>query len=514
MSTTKTAGGKELFGHPFGLYILFFTEMWERFSFYGMKALLIFYLTKYHFFSDSSGNHIVGSYAALVYALPILGGILADRYLGFRKAVVFGAILLVLGHLGMAYEGFHAYYDTAGNVVRDETAIQAFYFSMGLIIMGVGFLKPNISTIVGQLYEKEDARRDAGFTIFYMGINLGSFMATLLCGWLGETYGWSYGFGAAGIGMLLGLVSFIYGQKHLMGKAEPKDPALLKEKSPLGINKEWFIYLLSIGGVVVCWQLVQNHVVVGSLLAGVSAVVVAYLLWFIIKECNATERGQMLVLMVLIIFTVVFWALFEQAYTSMNLFADRVVDRVTMFGEVTASQFLSLNALFIIIFAPIFAWMWVKLAKKRLEPNTAVKFAFGIILAGVGFGALVIGIKNADSLGKVAPIWLILAYLIHTFGELSLSPVGLSAVTKLSVPKIVGFMMGVWFLATASSEYIASILANIASVDTEGGKVTDTASALTAYSDLFGFLFIAGIICGIVLLLLSPLLKKHMHGIK
>jgi proton-dependent oligopeptide transporter, POT family len=505
---------KEFLGHPFGLYILFFTEMWERFSFYGMKALLIFYLTKYHFFSDTDGNHIVGNYAALVYALPILGGLLADRYLGFRKAVTFGAILLVLGHLGMAFEGFKAYYDEGGNIVRDEGAIQIFYLSMGLIIMGVGFLKPNISTIVGQLYEKEDPRRDAGFTIFYMGINLGSFIATLLCGWLGETYGWSYGFGAAGVGMLLGLVSFIIGQKHLLGKAEPKNPAVLKEKSPIGINKEWFIYVLSIGGVFICWQLVQNHTVVGGILGVVSAAVVAYLLYFIIKECTPEQRGQMLVLLVLIVFTVVFWALFEQAYTSMNLFADRIVDRNTSFGEIKASQFLSLNALFIIIFAPIFAWMWIKLAKVKLEPNTAVKFGIGIVFAGLGFGALVLGIKSADSLGKVAPFWLIAAYLLHTFGELSLSPVGLSAVTKLSVPKIVGFMMGVWFLATASSEYIASVLANIASVDTEGGQVTNSTSALAAYSDLFGSLFITGLIAGVILLLLSPVLKKHMHGIK
>lgn len=514
MATTAQVQDRQFLGHPVGLFILFFTEMWERFSFYGMKALLIFYLTKYHFFSDSAGNHIVGNYAALVYALPILGGILADRYLGFRKAVVFGAILLVLGHAGMAYEGFQAYYDDAGNIVRDETAVQAFYFSMGLIIMGVGFLKPNISTIVGALYEKEDPRRDSGFTIFYMGINLGSFIATLVCGWLGETYGWRYGFGAAGIGMLLGLICFLWGQKYLMGKAEPKNPAVLKEKSPIGLNKEWFIYVLSIGGVFVCWQLVQNHTVVGGILSGVSVAVVSFLLWFIVRKCDREEKGQMLVLLVLIIFTVVFWALFEQAYTSMNLFADRVVDRQTSFGEVNASQFLSLNALFIIILAPVFAWIWIKLAKRKIEPNTPVKFAIGIIFAGVGFGALVLGIQNADSLGKVAPVWLVLAYLLHTCGELSLSPVGLSAVTKLSVPRIVGFMMGVWFLATASSEYIAAILANLASVDTEGGEVTDTATALAAYSDLFSFLFIAGLIAGVLLLAISPLLRKGMHGVK
>ncbi len=505
---------RQIAGHPAGLFILFFTEMWERFSFYGMKALLIFYLTKYHFFSDTAGNQIVGNYAALVYALPILGGILADRYLGFRKAVIFGAILLVLGHLGMAFEGSQAYYDAAGKVVRDERAVQVFYFSMGLIIMGVGFLKPNISTIVGQLYEKDDPRRDAGFTIFYMGINLGSFIATLLCGWLGETYGWRYGFGVAGIGMTLGLISFIWGQKYLLGKAEPRNPAILKERSPIGVNKEWFIYLLSIGGVFICWQLVQHHTVVGGILTLTSVGVVLFLLWFIIKKCTPQEKGQMIVLLILILFTVVFWALFEQAYTSMNLFADRVIDRRTSFGEIKASQFLSLNALFIIILAPVFAWIWVKLAKRKMEPNTPVKFGLGIVLAGVGFGALVWGINNADDMGKVAPVWLVLAYLLHTCGELALSPVGLSAVTKLSVPRIVGFMMGVWFLATASSEYIASILANIASVETEAGIVTDVKSSLNAYAELFQFLFYTGLLAGGILLLISPYLKKYMQGVK
>lgn len=514
LSNREAFEKKTILGHPVGLYILFLTEMWERFSFYGMKALLIFYLTKYHFFSDTDGNHIVGNYAALVYALPILGGALADRYLGFRKAVIFGAVLLVLGHLGMAYEGFQAYYSASGDVVRDEFAIQCFYLSMGLIIMGVGFLKPNISTIVGELYEPGDSRRDSGFTIFYMGINLGSFIATLLCGWLGETYGWRYGFGAAGIGMFFGLLVFIWGQKYLMGKAEPKDPELLQSKSIFGISKEWLIYLLSVAGVFVCWQLVQNHVVVGSILSGTSILVVLYLIWFIIKECTAQERGQMIVLIVLILFTVVFWALFEQAYTSMNLFADRVIDRITPFGEIKASQFLALNALFIILLAPVFAWVWIRLAKKNLEPGTPVKFAIGIIMAGLGFGALVMGIQSADAFGKVGPYWLALAYLLHTCGELALSPVGLSAVTKLSVPKIVGFMMGVWFLATASSEYIASILANIAHVDTEGGVVADTKVALGAYSELFSFLLYAGVITGGILLLLSPLLKKHMHGVK
>jgi len=496
--------GSELLGHPKGLFILFLTELWERFSFYGMKALLIFYLTKYHLFSDGQGGLIVGSYAFMVYALPILGGYLADKYIGFRKAVIFGAILLVLGHLGLAYEGKQAYIDENGKIVQDSMALQAFFFSLSLIIMGVGFLKPNISSIVGQLYDKEDARRDAGFTIFYMGINIGAFAATLTCGYLGENFGWKYGFGAAGIGMIVGLFTFISGQKYLMGKAEPKNPEVLKQKSWIGLNMEYTIYLGSLLGVLVCWFIVQNHRIVEGTLALTSSAVVAYLMWFIIKKCTPQEKGNMIVLLILTLFTVVFWALFEQAYTSMNLFADRVVERSSRWGEIPASYFLSLNALFIILFAPLFAWVWVRLAKKKMEPSTPVKFGIGIVLAGVGFGALVLGITNVDDIGKVAPIWLVLAYFLHTSGELALSPVGLSAVTKLSVPRIVGFMMGVWFLATAASEYIAGWLAGFASVDTLEGEVADSSLALSAYSGLYEFLFYLGIGSGVLLLLIAP----------
>lgn len=507
---------KNLFGHPVGLYICFFTEMWERFSFYGMKALLIFYLTKYHFFSDNEGNHLVGSYAALVYAIPVIGGMLADKYLGFRKAVTFGAILLVMGHLGMAYEGHQAYMEN-DRIVRDEGALQVFYFSLALIIMGVGFLKPNISTIVGALYEEGDPRRDSGFTIFYMGINLGSALATIICGWLGENYGWSYGFGAAGIGMIGGLITFLWGQKFLMGKAEPSNPAILKEKVGGIIPREWLIYIGGIGGVFIAWQMVQYHVVVGYTLTSISIAAAVFLAWFLIAKCNTIERARMGVLIVLIIFTVIFWALFEQAYTSMNLFADRIIDRSINLNfintkEIPASAFLSLNAIFIIIFAPILAWFWVKLGK--LNPNVPMKFAFGIILAGLGFGMLVLGIKFADNAGKVAMIWLVGAYLLHTFGELCLSPVGLSAVTKLSVQSIVGVMMGAWFLATAGSEYIAALLANIASVETIEGEVADSSIALANYNELFSLLLWMGLGFGVLLAVISPILKKYMHGIK
>tara|TARA_R110000868_G_scaffold119807_3_gene317887 strand:- start:7 stop:1551 length:1545 start_codon:yes stop_codon:yes gene_type:complete len=507
--TNTAAANQTFFGHPKALFILFFTEMWERFSFYGMKALLIFYLTKYHLFSDDSGNLLIGSYAALVYAVPVIGGFIADKYLGFRKAIVFGGIMLVLGHIGMAYEGNAATESITGEITRDNVALQIFYFSLSLIIVGVGFLKANISSLVGELYVKGDKRRDSGFTIFYMGINLGSFLATLICVWLGESYGWSYGFGAAGVGMFFGLITFISGRKLLLGNGESTNPAFL-EKKTVGIKNEYLIYLFSVLSALLFWQMVQNHTAVSISLQVAGGVSFLYILYYSITQLDGKARQQLIALTILIVFTIVFWALFEQAYTSMNLFADRILDR-TIFGvEVSAGQFLSFNALFIILLAPVFAWIWPALGK--YNPNTAVKFALALALVGLGFGALVMGI-NISGAGKVAAIWLILAYFLHTCGELCLSPVGLSAVTKLSPVKIVGFMMGVWFLATASSEFIASVLANIASVDTSNGLAPDLNIAKESYLELFQYLFYTGLGFGLLLLVISPLIKKLMHGV-
>jgi proton-dependent oligopeptide transporter, POT family len=499
-------------GHPRGLLVCFATELWERFSFYGMKFLLLLYLTKYHLFSDSAGLEVLGAYAALVYAMPVIGGLLADRYLGMRKAVVFGGVLLALGHLGMAVEGQQAR-AVGGQIVRDDTTLQVFYFSLALIVIGVGFLKPNISTIVGRLYGEDDPRRDAGFTIFYMGINLGAFAATLLCGYLGETYGWRYGFGAAGIGMVIGLATFLHGQRHLHGLAEPPDSERLRRLSPLGISVEWTIYGCALLAVFAAWRMLQFHGAVGHTLNLLSLAVLAGLGWFIVVKCNPVERSRMLVLLVLTMSSVVFWALFEQAGASMTLYADRVLDR-TFFGhEFVASQFGSLNSFFIFVFAPLFAWLWTFLGRRGLEPSTPVKFALGIAQAGLGFGALVIGAATPNAAGLVAGYWLVLAYLLHTTGELCLSPVGLSAVTKLAVPSVVGVMMGAWFLATAYSEFVAVQLAKVAAIDTVDGAVTDIGAALASYTELFSGLFYTGLAVAFVLLLLSPLLKKMMRGI-
>lgn len=513
MTSTEIENDNGWLGHPKGLFVCFATELWERFSFYGMKFLLLLYLTKYHLFDDTAGLEVLGGYAALVYAMPVIGGLLADRYLGMRKAVVFGGILLALGHLGMAFEGEQARQE-AGNIVRDDRALQVFYFSLALIVMGVGFLKPNISTIVGQLYAQDDPRRDPGFTIFYMGINIGAFSATLLCGYLGETYGWSYGFGAAGIGMVIGLITFLRGQKYLHGLAEPRDVQLLAQRSALGISREWTIYLGAVAGIFVLWQMLQFHAAVGLLLNTLSLAVVLGLAWFLAVKCDAVERSRMLVLMILTLSTVVFWSLFEQGAASMTLYADRVMDKNLLGVELKASQFGSLNSLFIFLLAPLFAWLWTVLGRRGLEPGTPVKFALGIAQAGLGFGALVIGAATPNDAGMVAAYWMVLAYLLHTMGELCLSPVGLSAVTKLSVPRVVGVMMGVWFLATAYSEFVAVQLSKLAAIETVDGAVQDVGLALASYTDLFEKLLWTGLLVGALLFLISPLLKKMMHGIK
>ena len=508
----STGNDRSFLGHPPGLFICFATEMWERFSFYGMKYLLLLYLTKYHLFSDAAGLEVLGGYAALVYAMPVIGGLVADRYLGMRKAVIFGGLLLVAGHLGMAFEGEQAR-QVGASIERDDAALQVFYASLALIVIGVGFLKPNISTIVGRLYATDDPRRDPGFTIFYMGINVGAFTATLLCGWLGETYGWRYGFGAAGIGMLLGLLTFTWGQRFLHGLAEPPAGAQLGEPSWLGIKRESLIYLSSLAAVAGVWQMLQFHSAVGFMLNSLSVLVLLGLAWFIVARCGPVERSRMLVLIVLTISTVVFWALFEQSAASMTLFADRVMDREVFGLSLTAAQYGSLNSFFIFLFAPLFAWLWTALAARGLEPSTPVKFALGIGQAGLGFGALVIGAANPDAAGLVSGYWMVLAYLLHTCGELCLSPVGLSAVTKLAVPEVVGVMMGAWFLATAYSEFVAAQLAKFAALETAGGAVTDSDAALASYASLFSDLLWIGLGAALLVLLLSPRLRRMMNGI-
>ena len=517
MSSIPAAAPRTVLGHPPGLAILFFAEMWERFSFYGMRALLILYLTKHWLFGDTVSTGIYAAYGSLVYLAPVIGGFLADRLLGFRKAVVFGAILLVCGHAGMAIEGEQARV-VADEVVRDEAALQVFYFSLAFIIMGVGFLKSSISNIVGQLYDKDEdtSRRDAGFTIFYMGINVGAMTSALICGWLGETYGWAYGFGLAGIGMFIGLVTFVWGRPLLEGAGEPSNPEYLAEKALFGLSREWLTYIGGLFGVVIAWALIQNTGVVSNLMYVAAGIVGAGVVYYSLKKCTVVERGRLLVVLFLTAVSVVFWALFEQAGSSMNLFAARniTLPSISLFGwdwNLKASQLQSLNPAFIIMLAPLFSMFWIGLARHHWEPSIPTKFGLGVLQVGLGFGVLVLGCQQADSAGQVAVIWIVLAYLLHTTGELCLSPIGLSAVTSLSPVRVVGTMMGVWFFSSAFAHTVAGIIAQTASVSEVPGSVIDPVQSLAIYSETFEFLLIAGCVVGVAVLAVSPLMKRAMH---
>ena len=496
----------DFLGHPKGLFVCFATEMWERFSYYGMRALLILYLTKHWEFTDATSYLIYGAYTSLVYIMPVFGGMLADQILGSKKAVTYGAILLVFGHLGMTVESNE----------------QIFYLSLALIVSGVGFLKPNISTMVGALYEEGDPRRDSGFTIFYMGINIGAFTATLLCGYLGEEIGWAYGFGAAGIGMLLGLFIFLWGQKYLEGLAEPPSNKYMTKVN--GISFENWAYISGVVMVLITWFLVQNSQLVGQLLGGFGVIFIGAWLLYALLKCAPEEIDRLIVVGILILFSLIFWALFEQAGSSLNILTDRGVDRVIFGWEVPASMFQSLNAGFIFTIAPLFALLWIALAKRNMEPSTPIKFSIGIVLVGLGFLALVYGMNSSEGL-QTGVIWIVLIYLLHTLGELCLSPVGLSSVTKLSPQRIVGFMMGMWFFASAAGNYVASLIAK----GTAGDPVlkiaeriyfqvmnlpedTFTFNQKNGFMDVYTDVGLIAIGCGIFLAIITPLLRKLMHG--
>ncbi|WP_296595814.1 peptide MFS transporter [Phenylobacterium sp.] len=552
--------------HPRGLIILFFAEMWERFSYYGMRGILIFYLTQHLLFDDSVAGAQYGSYTSLVYLLPLIGGLLADRYLGTRKAVAFGALLLVAGHGMMAVEGTpakqtliyagqsydvdikgrmeerqvrvmiagqpHEFGATADGGLEvknmapggplpavmpkgsyelknqvDPFGKNAFYLAVALIIMGVGFLKPNISTIVGQLYPQGDPRRDSGFTLYYYGINLGAFWASVLCGWLGTSLGWWAGFGLAGVGMAAGFVVFVLGKKHLEGKAEPPNPELLKQKVVGPLNREGLIYLGGVLGVIPVWFLVQSNQLVGWALGISTIAALAFIVVFMATQCSKIERERMMLALVLVFGSVVFFTLFEQAGTSLNLFAARNVD----LGSIDAAQTQSFNAGFILIFAPIFAAMWAYLGARKRMPNPTLTFGLGLLQVGLGF--LVVVWAQGLAVDYKMPLFMLgLLYMLHTTGELFLSPVGLSQITKLSVAKVVSFMMAVWFLASSIAQYVGGLIAGAMGTETVGGQVLDPAAAFATSMDGFNKLGWAGVGCGVVFVAASFFIKGWAHG--
>ena len=722
--TDATAGApngsdeQTFLGHPRGLVTLFFTEMWERFSFYGMRALLVIYLTQHFLFDDEAAQGLYGAYAALVYLIPVIGGVIADRFLGARKAVTIGAALLVLGHFGMAFEGSGSrqYLEAGGEsylvttegrgsdrtlhidlpegrsllrfdvsehlelrdngqtrrleeggytlasdpptfvyslcsmvglpcgeapattleipgegafpiqaadgasvvtingvnyeveqisrrdavaytpgatdaaeddlnlrtladgsyqsrVEQEQLYVQILYLSLALIIIGVGFLKANISTTVGALYAPDDPRRDGGFTIFYMGINLGAFLATLACGYLGQTYGWKYGFGLAGIGMAIGLAQYLFGQKHLMGKADPP--------KPIGKFTEGIFWILGLVAVIPAWMLVQQAELMEQALPIVVPALFLLVLGYALLGFKGVERSKMIAALILIFFSVIFWMLFEQAGSSLSLYAERSTDLTIAQGgtightivtgilgivsllaaimvvvtivafarkkidavmlgygavffilvagaagyiayttglgggtyEMTAAQTQSFNAGYIVLLALPFSAMWLWLARHKMEPSTPVKFSLGLIQVGLGFFVLVWGTQFAGADFRVPLVFLALLYLLHTTGELFLSPVGLSMVTKLSAARVVGLMMGVWFLSSSLAHILAAIIAQQTASDTIGGQVVDPSAQLQSYISVFTAVGILGVATGVLLLLISPILKKWMADV-
>lgn len=472
----------EFAGHPKGLYMLFFAEMWERFSYYGMRALLIFYLTQHWLFNDSKSSLIYGAYTSLVYITPVLGGYLADRYLGQRKAVLFGGILLAAGHSLMAVEGVGG---------QSDPAINVFWAALAFIIVGSGFLKANISVMVGQLYKMTDVRRDGAYTVFYMGINVGAAIGTILVGYLGQTIGWGWGFGLAGIGMLAGLVVFVLGKNALNGAGEA--PA------PLTKSKEWGLYGIGLASVAVIWALVQYQDVIQSLLVVSGVALLGYVLFESFK-LEKEPRERMFAILFLIALNPLFWGLFEQAGGSMSLFTDRYVDR----GATPASLFQSINPIYIILLAPLFAALWQWLGKRGKEPSAPAKF--GLALAQMGLANLVL-VWGAQSFGIAAMtpvIFVFLYYLFATTGELCLSPVGLSAMNRLAPSHMASLIMGAWFYMTAVGNFVAGKIGE--ATGGHGGEMSK-AKLLDIY-ELFGWVSIGA---AVIVLLLTPIVKRWMH---
>jgi POT family proton-dependent oligopeptide transporter len=598
--------------HPSGLFLLFFAEMWERFSFYGMRALLVFYMIKGFLKADDTRAYaIYGAYGALVYATPYLGGMVSDRFLGARLSVIWGGLLMAAGHLLLT--------------VEQEWA---FFGALGLLICGNGFFKPNISTMVGALYSPASTRRDAGFTLFYMGINLGAALAPLVCGYIGETYGFHYGFGLATIGMLTGLATFVAPAGVARGLILLAVTGLLATMLwgargnglQLALNMPVGLALLAAGAVsfvrlgqggvpahvgrpmrpvgrgallatvVVTLAAVPAMAVLTSrtgmatwLLNAVGVLAFGSILWGAMRS-DRQERDRLIVVVVLCFFSMLFWAFFEQAGSSVNNFTDRNVSRVvgaepvqagrtyenvpvtqeflghavagrtwtledidqaektrtaaaTIPGasgegghvsftateahvaaglavrgtEIKASVFQAANPTLILVFGLPFTLLWGWLGTRGRDPAAPVKFALGILQLSAGFGALWLGAFNADSHGMVAIGWLLLSYLLQTTGELCLSPVGLSLVTRLSPARMVSTIMGAWFLATSFSHLLAAAIAKMTAASGDGTSAITPLAGLPAYREVFGFITIAAAVSAVVLFGLAPLLRRMMH---
>ena len=448
-------GNRRFFGHPEGLSTLFFTEMWERFSYYGIRPLLILFMTAAltsggFAFDRQTAAAIVGIYAASVYLAALPGGWIADRWLGLRRSIWYGGLLITAGHLAIGLSAIFAQ--------------QVFFLGLILIVLGTGMLKPNISAIVGDLYPEGGSRRDAGFSIFYMGINIGALAAPLLTGYLGERVGWHYGFGVAGVGMLLGVLWYRFGANRTLGPIGMEPSADLPEQRR--VRNITFTGLAVIAIVVLLASIgtirINPVAVAESMTAVILSMALLYFAYvFFAGGLNTDEKKRIGVIVVLFLFAVVFWSAFEQAPTSLNLFARDFTDRVVFGWEMPTLWLQSANSFFVITLAPVFAWIWISLGRRNRDPSSPAKFAIGLFLAGIGFLVMMYAANKVLANGagfRVSPWWLVGSYFFQTLGELSLSPVGLSSMTKLSPRKFVGQMMGIWFMAAALGNLIAGLV--------------------------------------------------------
>jgi POT family proton-dependent oligopeptide transporter len=498
-------GGGGFFGHPKGLGTLFFTEMWERFSYYGMRALLVLFMTAPIAagglgFNVAKAGAIYGLYTSFVYLLALPGGWVADRIIGQRKAVLYGGIIIAAGHFSMAIE-----------------SMASFYAGLMLIVVGTGLLKPNVSTMVGELYPgtgaEASARRDAGFSIFYMGINLGAFIAPLVTGFLGEKIDWHLGFAAAGVGMVIGLIQYVIGGKHLGEAGLYPDDA-----EPEAVSRQKrYLYVFGTAAVTLVILLLFVLKVSVEAIAGagtfliVGTALLYFLYIFLAGGLTREEKKKVGVVGVFFVAAAVFWAGFEQHGSSFNLVGEQLTNRVIGGWEAPASWLQSANPLFIILFAGVFAWLWVYLARKGKEPSSPAKFALGLMLLGAGFVVMIFAMTRSAQGELISPMWLLAAFYLHTMGELTLSPVGLSTVTKLAPRRMVGQMMGIWFMATSLGNLIAGQVAGMI-----GAGELDTAGQISpaAATEVFTTVAAVGIGAGVLLLLLTPLIKRGMGGVQ
>ena len=489
---------QQMFGHPKGLFYLFFAELWERFSFYGMRALLTLYMVNEIFKAiaerDAATAVVYASYGSLVYASTVIGGQISDKILGMRSSIFLGGILMAVGHFVLAVE-----------------SDLAFFLALALIVVGNGFFKPNISTFVGALYKEGDVRKDSGFTIFYMGINIGGFVAPLLCGWLAAEYGWHYGFGLAGIGMMAGLIFFWSGiKKNVFGDKGLPPSKEIYDKKVLGIPQKILIPIIAvlfvpaIAYLLASWQ--ANYV--SGIFKFIGFAVLAYLA-YIMYNLDVVARKKLIVAVLITFFMTLFWGFHELSGSVITLFASR---NVALEGIMTASQTNALNSMFIILLAIPISLLWGYLSKNKLNPRTPYKFGLGLVLAGISFYILSISGASADENGMVPFAYLLVMYFIISIGELFMSPVGLSKITDLSPKNIVAFMMGVWFLSSAFAFQIVGFISTQLAVESTDADVGGL-ETLSIYTDGFHLISLYSIGAGAIVLLLSPLMKKLMGNV-